>query len=64
MFWFKACPRCNGDLYRESDAYGPYVTCLQCSHYLTVAEEAELALSTSGLGEQSVLLRQMESVAA
>ncbi len=56
MFWFKACPRCHGDLYQETDAYGPYVTCLQCSHYLTVAEEAWLKLPTSRLGMQRVLL--------
>jgi len=24
------CPRCNGQLYEESDRFGRYVTCLQC----------------------------------
>ena len=63
MFWFKACPRCRGDLYWETDAYGPYVTCLQCSHYLTGAEEARVKLPTSRLGTRRVLLQQTEKVA-
>ena len=45
MFWFKGCPKCHGDLYRDSDVYGSYVVCFQCSHYLTVAEEARLGSS-------------------
>ncbi len=44
MFWFKGCPKCHGDLYRDNDSYGPYVACLQCSHYLSEAEEAQLGL--------------------
>ena len=30
MFWFKQCPRCTGDLVRESDQYGDFVSCMQC----------------------------------
>ena len=45
MFWFKGCPRCHGDLYSDADVYGSYVACLQCSHYLTEAEEARLSSS-------------------
>ena len=30
MFWFKGCPRCAGDLYKDVDQYGPFVTCAQC----------------------------------
>lgn len=30
MIWFKGCPRCTGDLYRDKDQYGPFVTCAQC----------------------------------
>ena len=47
MFWFKACPKCYGDLYSDRDVYGSYVACLQCSHNLTGAEEARLKLSPS-----------------
>ena len=30
MFFFKACPKCHGDLYVDSDSYGSFVECLQC----------------------------------
>ena len=42
MFHFKRCPKCHGDLYEDSDEYGRYISCVQCSHYLTAAEEAQL----------------------
>jgi hypothetical protein len=42
MFWLKCCPRCGGDLYDYRDQYGYYITCVQCGHYLTEAEEALL----------------------
>ena len=45
MFWFKSCPKCQGDLYRDTDSYGSYVACIQCSHYLTEVEEARLGSS-------------------
>ena len=30
MFFFKACPKCHGDLYLDSDGYGTFLECLQC----------------------------------
>ncbi len=30
MFYFKACPKCHGDLYLDSDGYGTFIECLQC----------------------------------
>lgn len=42
MMWLKACPRCHGDLLRQSDIYGPYVGCLQCGHILRSGEELRL----------------------
>ena len=30
MFFFKACPKCHGDLYEDSDGYGAFLECLQC----------------------------------
>ncbi len=35
MLWFKACPKCGGDLHFESDIYGSFVHCLQCSYELS-----------------------------
>ncbi len=45
MLWLKACPRCNGDLNADRDMYGPYISCLQCAHTLTEAEEVALRYS-------------------
>ncbi|NQW21849.1 MAG: hypothetical protein HQ475_00225 [SAR202 cluster bacterium] len=42
MFWLKSCPKCHGDLYDNTDVYGSYIDCLQCGHYLTSIEDAEL----------------------
>jgi hypothetical protein len=42
MFWLKKCPRCHGDLISESDVHGAFISCLQCGHMLTAAEEASL----------------------
>ncbi|MEE8466269.1 MAG: hypothetical protein V3S68_07300 [Dehalococcoidia bacterium] len=42
MYWLENCPRCSGDLYGNSDIYGSFVYCLQCGHYLTEAEEANI----------------------
>jgi DNA-directed RNA polymerase subunit M/transcription elongation factor TFIIS len=33
MMWrFKSCPKCEGDLFIDSDANGWYVQCLQCGY--------------------------------
>ncbi len=39
MFWFRGCPRCHGDLHTEGSVEGVLLRCVQCSHYLTPAEE-------------------------
>lgn len=45
--WLKGCPLCRGDLYEEP-AIGlhqfasRYVTCLQCGHVLSEAQELNL----------------------
>lgn len=30
MIYFKACPKCQGDLTMGQDTYGPFIRCLQC----------------------------------
>mgnify|MGYP005845542455 CR=1 FL=1 len=42
MMWLKGCPRCGGDLYIEYNVGDASVTCLQCGHILTEAQEAGL----------------------
>ena len=53
MFWFKACPRCKGDLYEGTDIYGTYVSCLQCARCLTAKEEGTLGLDAPKQGRLS-----------
>ncbi len=64
MFWFKSCPKCYGDLYRDSDNYGTYIACMQCSHYLTQADETRLELFSSRTDTWPVSLQQVEKIAA
>ena len=47
MFWIKSCPRCNGDLYENTDQYGRFIACMQCSHYLNEDDETAIRHSTS-----------------
>ncbi|MBI2867970.1 MAG: hypothetical protein HYX97_06520 [Chloroflexi bacterium] len=41
----KECPRCSGDLYTNSDSYGPYTECLQCGYmgYLELDDASMVA---------------------
>ncbi|PKB65954.1 MAG: hypothetical protein BZY81_08640 [SAR202 cluster bacterium Io17-Chloro-G4] len=47
MYWLKSCRKCREDLYENKDSFGTFISCLQCSSYLTESEEAEL-LGQSG----------------
>ena len=38
MFYLKACPKCQGDLTLEKDAYGAFLKCLQCGKLTEVNE--------------------------
>ena len=45
MFYFKSCPKCHGDLYTDADIFGTYISCMQCSRYLTDGETFQLTQS-------------------
>ena len=64
MFYLKGCPKCHGDVYKRTDIYGPYTSCMQCSHYLNEAEEAQLKPLATRLALKPVKLAQEEKVAA
>ena len=36
-FFFKACPKCKGDMYLDSDVYGAFRKCLQCGRIFEIA---------------------------
>ncbi len=44
-YWFKECPRCQGDLRQEGDIHGSYIACMQCGYTLKGHEERMLARS-------------------
>jgi DNA-directed RNA polymerase subunit M/transcription elongation factor TFIIS len=44
-FYFKACPKCKGDMYQDRDVYGAFRKCLQCGHTF------ELEMPRSGSGK-------------
>lgn len=47
MMWLKACPRCRGDLFLDGDAYGEFVSCIQCGHMLDKTQENSLIRATA-----------------
>jgi hypothetical protein len=42
MVYFKACPRCSGDMHGSSDMYGSYKECLQCGHVVDLEKRSIL----------------------
>ena len=47
MFYFKACPRCAGDMYLEMDSSRTYRKCLQCGRMY------EIEARQSGIGKRN-----------
>ena len=45
MLELKACPRCAGDLHKNRDLYGNYVSCLQCGYMKDLPEPSALLKS-------------------
>ena len=64
MFWFKSCPKCHGDLHRDLDEYGTFVSCLQCGMYLTQIEESQEILSRVSPRQPQVLPIELEPITA
>ena len=56
MYYFKACNKCEGDLYLESDSYGSFLKCLQCGRITEV--------ETRGPGLLKVDARDLKKQAA
>ena len=47
-FYFKACAKCQGDMYLEWDAYGPFRQCLQCGRIVELDAAPLLADKDKG----------------
>lgn len=44
MIYFKACPRCRGDVKPLGDQYGSYLSCLQCGYMLDAREKEHTSI--------------------
>ena len=56
MYFLKACPRClGGDLARQADEDGPFISCFQCSHHLSPSEELRLTMGVASVRQVSVM---------
>jgi hypothetical protein len=54
------CPKCGGNLYLDSDQYGWYEQCLQCSFTSImdkIVDAKEIAKSKNSTGRAKVLAR-------
>ncbi|MCH7593141.1 MAG: hypothetical protein IIB27_01360 [Chloroflexi bacterium] len=43
MILHKGCPRCGGDVMVDTDRYGTFVKCIQCSRTRHVQKEPPIA---------------------
>jgi hypothetical protein len=66
MVWLKACPRCRGDLFLDSDHYGKFRTCVQCGYSRDLAEvgPADQSPRLAASNHESDLLDLMTAAAA
>ncbi|MEG3594382.1 MAG: hypothetical protein VX355_02700 [Chloroflexota bacterium] len=48
MLRFKGCPRCKGDINKNSDTYGSYLECLQCGHMVYLSDRSKRTLRRHG----------------
>ena len=50
MIFYKACPRCNGDIHINRDIYGTYKQCLNCGNMQDIeTSEAKGALVNTAI---------------
>jgi len=60
MFWIKACPRCQGDLFLDRDANNRDVVCLQCGYRRGSNENKESSMLMDTNQRQQVHAQLLE----
>ncbi|SVB30297.1 uncharacterized protein METZ01_LOCUS183151 [marine metagenome] len=45
MVYYKACPKCTGDMHIRRDLYGDFKECLQCGLLQDLAEKPAMELA-------------------
>ncbi len=58
MIYFKACPRCQGDIHITGDWYGEFAECLQCGY------EADVNGGTENIWDPQAVQEVAEEVLA
>ncbi len=53
MIYFKACPRCKGDMTLTGDHYGWFKECLMCGYEADVESDAGTEIAAKLVGEVS-----------
>ncbi len=56
MLLLRACPKCKGDVVRETDHYGSYMQCVQCGYLRDIAEPAKPRLAVVEAEERDALM--------
>ncbi len=51
MIYFKACPRCNGDMTLTGDHYGWFKECLMCGYEADVEGDSGMEMPAKLVGE-------------
>ncbi len=57
-YWYKACPKCHGDLALGQDIYGWYVQCMQCGLLKEVPKVAKPAAETATRTAAAPMVKQ------
>jgi DNA-directed RNA polymerase subunit M/transcription elongation factor TFIIS len=63
MIIFKACPKCQGELYVTEDHFGKYRTCLQCG-FLQDLEMLAHQAGPNGEAAEPIGMEKQYSLAA
>jgi ssDNA-binding Zn-finger/Zn-ribbon topoisomerase 1 len=62
MFFFKACPKCQGDLHMDRDTYGAFIKCLQCGLLRDVGNGSILSSIGNSRQASKLLVKQLEDL--
>ncbi len=57
-YWFRACPKCHGDIALEQDIYGWYVQCVQCGYLKEVPKVVKPAAETAAQKVAAPMVKQ------
>ena len=53
MIKFKECPRCQGDLYLTEDAFGRFLSCMQCGYLRDLEQPAREPAPVAAIPRQA-----------